>query len=300
MNCGRPVNASDLQRIACALGGRRLSTGGYLCRCPVLGHGRGRGDRHPSLLVQDGETALLVRCYSGCEPHAILNVLRGRGLLGPGRPGRLQCNDRARQPIVHNPDPEALHIWLAASTAKGSIVEKLYLNSRGITLPVPPSLRCGLRLHLNRYAMPAMIAAVQRPDSKVVAVQTTLLTAAGEKAAITMPRITTGALGGGAVRLAKAGAVLGLAEGIQTALSAMQLTGIPTWTCLGASRMHRVEVPEAVRELHIFADNDEPGRAAAERTAHQHRHRRVVLRFPPDTFNDWNDWLMAQAESAAA
>jgi hypothetical protein len=103
MNCGRPVNASDLQRIACALGGRRLSTGGYLCRCPVLGHGRGRGDRHPSLLVQDGETALLVRCYSGCEPHAILNVLRGRGLLGPGRPGRLQCNDRARQPMVHNP-----------------------------------------------------------------------------------------------------------------------------------------------------------------------------------------------------
>jgi putative DNA primase/helicase len=69
MNCGRPVNASDLQRIACALGGRRLSTGGYLCRCPVLGHGRGRGDRHPSLLVQDGETALLSRGLINAQPQ---------------------------------------------------------------------------------------------------------------------------------------------------------------------------------------------------------------------------------------
>ena len=101
------------------------------------------------------------------------------------------------------------------------------------------------------------------------------------------------------MRLAKAGRVLGLAEGVETALSAMQLTGIPTWASLGASRMHRVLVPDLVGELQVFADNDMPGRAAAERTAYEHRHRRVVLRFPPDGCKDWNDWLMVQARSAA-
>jgi len=44
-----------------------------------------------------------------------------------------------------------------------------------------------------------------------------------------------------------------------------------------------------VSELHIFVDNDAAGRAAAERTAHEHRHRRVVLRFPPQEFKDWDD-----------
>jgi DNA primase len=50
-----------------------------------------------------------------------------------------------------------------------------------------------------------------------------------------------------------------------------------------------VRVPDNVQELHIFADNDEPGRAGAERTAHEHRHRRVLLRFPPEGFKDWDD-----------
>jgi hypothetical protein len=58
--------------------------------------------------------------------------------------------------------------------------------------------------------------------------------------------------------------------------------------------MHRVAVPDSVRELHLFLDNDEPGRAAGERTAHAHRHRRVVFRTPPD--NDWNDFLLAKGK----
>jgi phage/plasmid primase-like uncharacterized protein len=63
--------------------------------------------------------------------------------------------------------------------------------------------------------------------------------------------------------------------------------------------MQRVSVPECVHELHIFADNDEPGRAAAERTAHANLYRRIVLRFPPNDFKDWNDVLAARSRSAA-
>jgi DNA primase len=48
-------------------------------------------------------------------------------------------------------------------------------------------------------------------------------------------------------------------------------------------------IPDTVQELHIFSDNDDAGRLAAERTAHEHRHRRIVVRFPPEQFKDWDD-----------
>jgi DNA primase len=87
-----------------------------------------------------------------------------------------------------------------------------------------------------------------------------------------------------------------LAEGIEKALAAMQLFGVPCWASLGAARMHRVRIPDHVHELHIFVDNDDAGRAAADRTAYAQRHRRVVLRFPPDQFKDWDDVTVANAK----
>lgn len=283
------------ERIARALGGRRLGNG-FLCRCPVPGHGKGNGDRNPSLSIKDGKRATLYKCFAGCDLRDILDTLKRRGLNDDADRGQPSPAPFA-PPTVHEPDPAALKIWGAAAPASRSVVEA-YLRSRGI-MAAPPSLRCGERLHLDCYAMPAMVAAVQRPDGKVVAVQTTLLTSAGKKAAVSMPRITTGALGAGAVRFAKADDVLGLAEGAESALSAMQLTGVPCWACLGAARMNCVAIPNSVRELHIFAENDEPGHAAADRTAHANGHRRVVLRFPPVGCKDWNDALVARARVAA-
>ena len=67
-------------------------------------------------------------------------------------------------------------------------------------------------------------------------------------------------MGAGAVQLAWPDDVLGIAEGIETALSAAQLFGIPTWACLGASRMATVKIPDSVKTVRIFADNDEAGR----------------------------------------
>jgi hypothetical protein len=119
------------------------------------------------------------------------------------------------------------------------------------------------------------------------------------KAQVRVPRRTVGALGWGAVRLAGATDVLGLAEGTEKALAAMQLFGVPCWSSLGAGRMHRVWIPDHVTELHIFGDNDEPGRAAADRTAHTHRHRRVILRFPPEQFKDWDDVTQAHMRGAS-
>jgi hypothetical protein len=44
------------------------------------------------------------------------------------------------------------------------------------------------------------------------------------------PRLTIGALGTGAIRLARASGEPGIAQGFEKALSATQLTGVPCWS----------------------------------------------------------------------
>ena len=102
--------------------------------------------------------------------------------------------------------------------------------------------------------------------------------------------MTLGPFLDGAVRLGPAGEVLGIAEGIETGLSAMQFCDVPVWAACG-SRMHKIALPDCVREVHIFADNGAPGRLAAEKAANSFTRegKRVLLRFPPNRFGDWND-----------
>jgi len=94
--------------------------------------------------------------------------------------------------------------------------------------------------------------------------------------------------------LAPASEVMALCEGWETGLSALQLYGLPVWASLGASRMNRVRLPDIVRKVVIFADNDIAGREAAERTAQVHRDlgRIVEIRLPA-TGTDFNDELIA-------
>lgn len=63
------------ETITTALGGVRNGAG-FLVHCPVPGHGRGRGDRAPSLSIRDGDDGrLLVRCFAGCDSLAVLSEI---------------------------------------------------------------------------------------------------------------------------------------------------------------------------------------------------------------------------------
>jgi hypothetical protein len=274
------------ERIAMALGGRRCRDS-WLCRCPGALHAR--GDRNPSLLLRDGERALLIKCFAGCSPAELLGIFRQRGLMQ----GRQEGEETAWQskPYVpdHKPDPEAMSMWEAALAFPGTLAAA-YLAGRGIVPPYPAALRF---LAQTRRGFPAMVAAVQAPGSAPIAAQLTFLDPAGRgKARIIPQRMTFGELGFGAVRLAPAGEEMGIAEGTETALAAAQLTGLPVWAALGGQRMHRLAIPAWVKHLHIFGDNDEGGRIAADRTAHAHGHRHVTLRFPPNGVNDYADLLL--------
>lgn len=273
-------NAAEVAHL---LGGHR-SGNGWLCRCPVLGHGRNRGDLHPSLSVSDGDRRLLVHCFAGCDARDVLAALGTRGV----------AEHRESPPVMHgnitpdDPTEKAMTLWRASQDIRGTVAE-IYLRNRGITIALPPTVRSWTWM-IPGGAKPAMIVCVECEHLGIVAVQTTIVTADGHKADIDVPRRILGRLGDGAVRLGKPGAELGLAEGVETALTAMQLTGIPTWASLGANRMDRVAVPPGVRVVHVFADADEAGRSAAERTA-QHQTslgRTVKIYKPPSGCDDFN------------
>jgi putative DNA primase/helicase len=281
-------NGGDAGTIALALDGQRKSDGGWLCRCPVKSHGRQRGDVNPSLSMADGDEKLIVFCHAGCDYRDVLDALRIRGLSNHRRSSTV---DPRRQPTCDSapsPDPMALAIWNSGKPASNSAVER-YLLRRGIDILIPPAIRSGTVGGAGDQKAPAMIVAVRALGGAIVAVQRTRLTWDGTRADIPRPRMTFGALGDGAAHLAECRDILGIAEGTETALAATQLTGIPCWASLGSGRMPNVAIPLGVRELHVFADDDNAGRAAAAEMVKQHTAsgRQVIVRYPPEGYNDF-------------
>ena len=280
------------------LGGVWLQGGG-MCRCPA------HDDRTPSLSVRVGDRRLLFHCFAGCAASSIIRALGAQRLLDP------QASVCGNQSPDTPADPGRSHrnaaagLWAAARPILGTPAEA-YLLSRGLALAVE-----GLRFHSRtpcgrgRLAefRPAMLAAV-RNDSGLIAVHRTFLDAAKPGlAALSHPKRALGQLGEGAVRLLPPrGGLLGWAEGIETAMSATLLSGIPCWALLGTSRFARGALPAAVTRLILFLDHDSAGRRA-EALARQARHlagATLDVRYPPRPGSDWNDVLMEQCPAADA
>jgi putative DNA primase/helicase len=291
---------TSARSIAQALPGSIRNGNGFLCRCPVPSHGKGRGDRNPSLSIADGNTGLLTRCFAGCDARDVLTVLRARGVLDQRDPARPRWRKPKQLPLPPGdpePDPAAVTIWRSAGPVMGTLGE-IYLRSRGIALEPPPSIRfLPAAEYLPRVHFPAIVAAVQGPERRVIAVQLTFLDPQGwRKAALAVPRKTIGKLGRGAVRLGPSCENMGVAEGIETALSAAQLFDMPVWACLGATRMASIWLPSETRSVRIFADRDGPGRDAALKAANAFRTTRdVSVKFPSAGTKDWNDALSTEA-----
>jgi putative DNA primase/helicase len=284
---GAAPSFGEAERIARALKGHP-SGNGWVAKCPC------HDDRKASLSIKEGEDGrLLMNCFagSGCEFTDIIDALRDRGIIGADKleRGRRALAYVAPEPAEHKPDARAAWLWNNSVPLAGTPAQN-YLERRGILI-LPPSLR-------YHAGSSAMLAGIQRPDGKLVSVQSTFITARGEKAPVETPRMTRGELRDGAVRLAAAAEVMGLAEGTETGLSAMVMSGVPVWVSLGSKRLRDIVLPDLVREVHIFGDNDQPGRDAAQKVADVHLQagRHVKLRFPPDDVNDFNNLLLARAD----
>ncbi|EPG9803516.1 primase-helicase zinc-binding domain-containing protein [Providencia stuartii] len=66
-----------------------------------------------------------------------------------------------------------------------------------------------------------------------------------------------------AIRMSPVASTLGIAEGIETALSCQQVYGCNTWSTLNANFMRKFRAPKGVKHLIIFADTDSNGTGLA-------------------------------------
>ena len=264
-----------------------------MCRCPA------HDDRSPSLAIGLGKHAILFHCFAGCLSA---DILAGFARHGIEARELFDGSGTAIAPVVREegPDRNVLRLWRQAEVLQGSPASG-YLTGRSINLG-SPELRFHEKTPLGKRPdvrfLHAMLASV-RTDEGIIALHRTFLDRKSSGIArFEMPKRALGSLGTGAVRLfGQRGGRLGLAEGIETALSAYQMFGIPCWATLGNERFGLVTVPESIRELHLFIDADAGGTLAEERAreAYALEGRRIVTRRPTIDGQDWNDVLSSRA-----
>lgn len=228
-------------------------------------------------LFKDG-FALLMWANQWTFREALEEVAQQVGIdVGKERPKSLP---RLVQPIKVNPAAdEALRNKLR-HTYEGSVpitspqgeVGRMYLRSRGLSivperLRVHPSLyyfekdREGKTVRLGPFF--ALIAVVEAPDGRAVTLHRTYLTAQGRKAPVSsvkkmMSNPSDVDYRGVAIKLFACGKTLAVAEGIETATSVTEATGIPCWPLVSSSFMPSFVPPASVENLIVFADKDRP------------------------------------------
>jgi putative DNA primase/helicase len=306
--------------VVAQLGGRWHGSYGT-CSCPV------HDDRRPSLKIRDwpeSPDGISVHCFSGCDWRTVKAELARQGLIGGW------SRDSAERPAIDPAELERRAAEQRAETAKrrelarwiwgkarpgGAELVRYLRDCRAIDLDriggVPDCLRFerAARIPGTEQHCPAMVAAVTDALGEVTAVHTTYLNAdCSDKAPMDDARVIIGPLGGGAVRLFPVRSELGIAEGIETALAAAELTGVPTWAGLNTSGLQGFMAPPKIRRVIIFADNDRPnpktgkrpGTYAAETLAARLTQQRIdaEIRYPAGGRKDFNDQLRERRASA--
>ncbi len=203
-------------------------------------------------------------------------------------------------------------LWRRARPLDGSDIASRYLARRGITMaawPAPLRWLDDLPYYDDakvRTLRPAMLAKLVAPDGKSAILHRTYLEEPGVKAKVERPRmIMPGKVpSGGAVRLAAPLETTGIAEGLETALSAAVLCKVPVWAALSAASLIKWKPPAEAKSVIIFGDRDDSfaGQNAAYSLAYRLRTEKfnVEVRLPDkEEGADFNDVLQARARIAA-
>ncbi len=221
-------------------------------------------------------------------------------------------------------DAEQREAWAKAATRnkamwanckplrKGDPVHN-YLLGRGIDLQdLPHGAPVALRLHpaltyrdpeaCTSEAYPAMVAAIVDGRGRCVALHRTYLQegrdGAFHKARVATPKKitrTSGSMAGAFVPLAARDldGVIGVAEGIETALACTLASGVPTVAAVSAGGMLKWSPPPGTRAVYVFADNDASGTgqkaARALKAKLETRQIKCAVMLPSESGADWAD-----------
>ena len=199
-------------------------------------------------------------------------------------------------------------LWSSAMPAGNQV--RAYLVSRGLSGWNVPSLvrehpglsywgadDDGVLQELGRY--PAMLAPIVK-DGRLVAIHRTYLLD-GQKAPVPTPKKLTaasGTLSGACIPLAAPrGGVLGIAEGIETAVAASLGSGVPVVAAYCANALAAFDFPASIDHLTVFADNDPAGQQAAAALAQRAVQAGLTSKIltPSTPGSDWADvWHKGQ------
>jgi hypothetical protein len=289
------------------------------CFCPIHDDGR-----KPSLQVNNGNKhPVVIHCHGGGGDHdkEVMAKLREMELWPTS--DRLSPDQTSNEAEQRRSEKQRLQyavgIWNDLARCKGrpyANALKFYLNPRKIdavpntamfTLPLLWQKGENKRYYQHAHS-PAMVLPVRDATGKLQGIHTTWLNPdINDKREQEPQRQTYGLLSGNFVELQKLDYqnppdTLLIGEGVETTLSAMQVTELPG---IASSGWQNMVIPPQCRRYIILADNDLDG--GSEKLA-RHLHKlfpdsvvRVAMPVKPEGGKkgfDWNDLLMDGADPA--
>lgn len=213
----------------------------------------------------------------------------------------------------------AKRIWDEAMPVTAGDEVDRYLRERELALPTYPKV---LRFHpalgyfekdaagkprkVAEYA--AMLACIQGPDGHAVTLHRTYLKEGKKAVARDAKKVLSAGINGAAVRLFEATDELALSEGIETGIAVHLATGKPVWSGLNAGNLEKLWLPDSVRRICIYGDNDTDADfdgqafafALARRLKKEERRtgpRQVQVFLPRQAGADWADVWRTRVEN---
>ncbi|WP_170766475.1 DUF7146 domain-containing protein [Ruegeria lacuscaerulensis] len=257
--------------------------------CPVCQPER-RKDQQALSISESGGKLLLYCFKGGCSFKDIADAANVPASSARIDPAARREADQRRKEYEENKLRQARGIWEASRSIERTKAEA-HLRGRGITCPLPPSLRFVPDIFhspTTSWCM-AMVAQVTTGG-----IHRTFFDKRGNRLAKSA-KLMLGPCSGGAVVLSEAEGPLVVCEGIETGLSLLSgllEDSVTVWATLSTSGMKALRLPDEPGALIIATDGDPAGREAGDALASRaYALGWNVSLMPAPDGQDWNDVL---------
>ena len=266
------------------------------------GPGHSADDR--SCGVKVGPKGFIINSLAGddlneCEKCFLANVANAGAVIGNLQfaPKLINYSNKYK-----NAD-YAVKLWESAKCAPNTLVMAYLLSRNCISLgdPISSALRFAPGSRFRQFVAPAMLGRITDLQTNAFkGIHRTAIKADGSGKICfpdgTPSKMMLGTVKNGAVKLSPLAPIMGIAEGIETALSAALIFKMPVWATLSAGGMVSFPIIPSIENLTIFADDDDAGQRAANQCARRYAEFGIggQIRTPSNPYGDWNDFIQKE------